>query len=205
MIKASVYSRGAAIWVSSTSFQKSDIGWPHQPPKEKLLKFNGIFMIMSKKIFFQNIKICPLIIEFKNLDDSEVLRSDFQDPRNLCSLIDLSSLSNLIGLTNLTSPISSKKFLMVWSFLAPKWPILALVCGIDHQKSNFSLIFCTFSVGGCWGQAMLLFWKQVDETQMTAPREYTDAFIIIKKLFLGGLRGLQSTSKQYERPCISIV
>ena len=192
MIKTSVYSRSVAIWVSSTSFQKSDIGWPHQPPKEKLLKFNGIFMIMSKKIFFQNIKICPLIIEFKNLDDSEVLRSDFQDPRNLCSLIDLSSLGNLIGLTSLTSPISSKKFLimMVWSSLAPKWPILVPFCGIDHQKSNFSLIFGTFSVGGCWGQAMLLFWKLVDETQMTAPREYTDAFFITKNLVLGGLRGL---------------
>ena len=36
---------------------------------------------------------------------------------------------------------------------------------------------------------MLLFCKLVDETQMTAPREYTDAFIITKKLFLGGLRG----------------
>ena len=36
---------------------------------------------------------------------------------------------------------------------------------------------------------------------MAAPREYTDAFIIIKKLFLGGLRGLQSNSKQYETPC----
>ena len=89
MIKASVYFWGAVIWVSSTSFQKSDIvGWPHQPPKEKLLKFNGFF------------------------------------------------------------------------------------------------------------------WKLVDETQITAPREYTVAFIKIKKLFLGGLRGLQSISKQYERPCI---
>ena len=38
MIKASVYSRGAVIWVSSTSFQKSDIGWPHQPPIEKFKK-----------------------------------------------------------------------------------------------------------------------------------------------------------------------
>jgi hypothetical protein len=41
----------------------------------------------------------------------------------------------------------------------------------------------------------------VDETQMATPREYTDAFIRTKKLFLGGLRGLQSNSKQYERPC----
>ena len=40
------------------------------------------------------------------------------------------------------------------------------------------------------------------KTQMTEPQEYTDAFIIIKKLFLGGLRGLQSNSIQYERPCM---
>ena len=135
---------------------------------------------------------------------TEVLRSDFQGPKNLCSLIDLSSLGNLIGLISLTSPISSKKFLimMVWSSLAPKWTILVPFCGIDHQKSNFSLIFGIFSVGGCWGQAMLLFWKLVDETQMAAPREYTDAFIITKKLFLGGLRGLQSNSIWYETPCM---
>ena len=50
---------------------------------------------------------------------------------------------------------------------------------------------------------MSLFWKLVDETQMVAPRKYTDAFIIIKKLFLGVLRGLQSNSIQYERPCIT--
>ena len=48
---------------------------------------------------------------------------------------------------------------------------------------------------------MSLFGKLVDETQMTAPRKYTDAVIIIKKLLLGDLQGLQSISKQYERPC----
>ena len=52
MIKASVYFRGVAIWVSSTSLQKSGKDWPHQPPRENLLKFKGIFMIGSKKIFF---------------------------------------------------------------------------------------------------------------------------------------------------------
>jgi hypothetical protein len=36
MMKASVYSWGAAIWVSSTRFQKSNIAWPQQPPAEKL-------------------------------------------------------------------------------------------------------------------------------------------------------------------------
>ena len=32
-----------------------------------------------------------------------------------------------------------------------------LFCGMDHQKSKFSLISDTLSVGGCWGQLMLLF------------------------------------------------
>ena len=36
MMKASVYFRGATIWVSSTSFQKSNIAWPQQPPTEKV-------------------------------------------------------------------------------------------------------------------------------------------------------------------------
>ena len=33
-LKVSVYSWGYGIWVSSTSFQKSNIGWPQQPPTE---------------------------------------------------------------------------------------------------------------------------------------------------------------------------
>ena len=36
MMKAFVYSPGAAIWISSTSFQKSNIAWPQQPPTEKV-------------------------------------------------------------------------------------------------------------------------------------------------------------------------
>jgi hypothetical protein len=48
-----------------------------------------------------------------NLDDSEVLGSDFLGLRNLCSLIDLSNFCNLTGLTSLYSPISSKNFLIL--------------------------------------------------------------------------------------------
>ena len=109
-----------------------------------------------------------------------LLSSDCLSLRNLCSLIDLSSLCNLTGLNSLYSPISSKNFLilMIWIFLAPKWPILVLFCEMDHQKSNFSLIFGTLSVGGCWGQPMLLFWKLVVKTQMPHTQEYTDTFII---------------------------
>ena len=48
-----------------------------------------------------------------NMDDSEVLSSDFVGLRNLCSLIDLSSLCNLTGLNSLESLISSKHFLVL--------------------------------------------------------------------------------------------
>ena len=49
--------------------------------------------------------------------------------------------------------------------LAPLWPILAPFHGMDHQKSNFSLISGTLSVGGCWGQLMLLFFENSCGTQ----------------------------------------
>ena len=41
------------------------------------------------------------MIEFKNLEDSEVHSSDFPGQRNLYSLIDLSGLCNLTGLNSL--------------------------------------------------------------------------------------------------------
>ena len=53
-----VASGGLGICVSSTSFQKNDIGWPQQPPTEKVLKLNMIFHDSTpQKTFFQNIKI----------------------------------------------------------------------------------------------------------------------------------------------------
>ena len=41
-------SGGLDFYVSSTSFQKRNIGWPYQPQTEKLLKFNLIFHDSTK-------------------------------------------------------------------------------------------------------------------------------------------------------------
>ena len=54
---------------------------------------------------------------------------------------------------------------MIWSSLPHKWPIQVPFCGMDHQKSNFSLISGTLSVGGHWGQLMLVFLKNSCGTQ----------------------------------------
>ena len=91
---------------------------------------------------------------------------------------------------------------MVWSSMASKWPIPNLLCGMDHQKSKFLLIYGTFSVRGCWGQPMLLFWKLVDETQISKPQEYTDTFRqILTSIFLS-VRAILKETVQYETPCI---
>ena len=44
-------SVGLDFYVSLTSFQKRNKGWPHQSPTEKLLKFNLIFHDSTKKLF----------------------------------------------------------------------------------------------------------------------------------------------------------
>ena len=41
-------SGGVDFCVSSTSFQKSNVGWPQQPPQEKVIKFNMIIHDSSK-------------------------------------------------------------------------------------------------------------------------------------------------------------
>ena len=63
------------ICVSSTNFQKNDTGWPQQPPTERVLKFNIIFHDSTQIFCFSKHQSKA---KFKNLDDTEVLSSDFQ-------------------------------------------------------------------------------------------------------------------------------
>jgi hypothetical protein len=93
---------------------------------------------------------------------------------------------------------------MIWSSTASKWPIPNLLCGMDPQKSKFLVIYGTFSVRGCWGQLMLLFWKLVDETQISKPKEYTDTFReILTSIFLS-VRTILKETVQCETPCIKL-
>ena len=176
------------------------------PSSRKSAKIQQEFSWFCQNKIFQDIKISLQINEFKKLNNFGVLSSDLSGLRSLCSLIDLSSLCNLTGLNSLYSPISSKNFLilMVWSSMASKWPIPNLLCGMDHQKSKFLLIYGTFSVRGCWGQSMLLFRKLVDETQISKPQKYTDTFRqILTSIFLS-VRAILKETVQCETPCSSV-
>ena len=139
---------------------------------------------------------------FKNLNDSEVLSSDFPSLKTSAT----SDLSGLNSFNDLDSLVSLKDLLilMLWSSLAPKWLIPVPFCGMDHQKSNFLLIFDTLSVGGCWGQPMLLFWKLIDETQISKPPEPTMHHNSIKLWILLSLSADLLYILQYETPCMTI-
>ena len=90
---------------------------------------------------------------------------------------------------------------MFGSSLAPKWSKPVPFCGMDHQKSIFLLISDTLSVRGCWGQPMLLFWKLVDETQISKPLEATRHHISTILLVFLPLRSDLLCTLHYETPC----
>ena len=85
------------ILVSSTSFQKSNIDWSQQPPTKKMLKFNLMFPDSTKKVFlskYQN------KVEFKNLDDTEVLSNDFLGLRT--SAVSMTCTASTTSLASMT-------------------------------------------------------------------------------------------------------
>jgi hypothetical protein len=92
---------GWEICVSSTSLKKNDIGWPQQPPTEKVLKFNMIFHDYNQKNFFSKHKNKA---EFKCLDESEVLGSDFSELKTYAaSMTSLASTASMASMTSTTS------------------------------------------------------------------------------------------------------
>ena len=75
-----VASGGLHICVSSTSFQKNEIGWPQQPLTEKVLKFNMIFYDSTPKNVFSKHKYKAEFRRLMTLKSSVVI---FQASKSL--------------------------------------------------------------------------------------------------------------------------
>ena len=97
-------SGGLHFCVSSTSFEKNDIVWPQQPLTAKVLKFNMIFHDPTQKNFFSKHKNKS---EFKCLDDSEVLSSDF--PGLKTSAASMTSVTSTASVASMTSTASFRQ------------------------------------------------------------------------------------------------
>ena len=92
---------GLHICVSSTSFHKNDIIWPQQPRTEKLQKLNMIFHDSTQKNIFPKHETKA---EFKCLDDSEVLGSDFSELKtSAASMTSAASTASMSSMTLKTS------------------------------------------------------------------------------------------------------
>jgi hypothetical protein len=96
-----VASRGLEICVSSTSFQKNNIGWPQQPQTERVLKFNMIFHNSTPKKLSLKHKNKT---KFKCLDDFEVLSSDFSGLKT--SAASMTSVASAASMASMTSTAS---------------------------------------------------------------------------------------------------
>ena len=114
-----VGSGGFTIWVSSTSFQKISIGWPQQPPTEKVLEFNWIFHDSTQNFFFSK---HPNKAEFNDKDDSEVIRSNFTDLRT--SAVSMTSTASATSMASMTSTASFHQKIY-WSW------------GLDHSWHQY--------------------------------------------------------------------
>ena len=69
------------------------------------------------------------------------------------------------------------------------------------SKTQIFTDFKTFSVRGCWGQPLLLFWKLIYETQISKPPEATRHHKSKKILVLLSLRANLKIQFQNETPC----
>ena len=188
------------IWVLWTSFQKSNIGWPQQPLIERVLKFDMNFHDSTKTFFFQNIKVKPNSRTWMTLKSSVVIFPTLEPQRPQWPLQPQQPQWPQWP----QQPHFTKIFIQldVGPSLVPKWPVPVPFYGMDYRKFNFSLIFDTLSVGGCWGQPMLLFWKLVEETQKSTPPEPTRHHNSIKLWILLPLRADLFVTLHYEIPCM---
>jgi hypothetical protein len=106
-----VASGGLDICVSSTSFQKSNIGWPQQPLKDKVLNFSKIVHDSTKKIFFPKYQNKA---EFKNLDDSKVLSSNFPDLRTSAASVTSTASTTSVASMTFTASFHQKNYWSWW-------------------------------------------------------------------------------------------
>ena len=71
----------------------------------------------------------------------------------------------------------------------------------ESSKTQIFTDFRTFSVRGCWGQSMLLFWKLIHETQISKPPEATRHQNSTILLIILPLRADLLCTLHYETPC----
>ena len=153
---------GLDIWVLSISFQKSCIGWPQQPLTERISDISeklGFWWSIPKKG-----ESLVILVPGKIQPSGSVIFL-WNEAGKVNETMEVVEACR-VKIT--TEDFRCEKMILEFSL------ILIFLKNIDLIESwNIILKFSTFFVGGCWGQLMLLSWKQVHETQISKPLEAT--------------------------------
>ena len=101
-------------------------------------------------------------------------------------------------------PLRGHFLLWAWTKIGIFWPLSLPTSSCPRSfctTPNIILNVSTFSVEGCWGQPILLFWKLIHKTQMSNPPGAASYYNSIKLLILLPLRAIYFYSLYYETPC----
>ena len=115
--------------------------------------------------------------EFKNLHGSEALNSDF--PSLKTSVVSMASTASTTSVASMTFTTLFHQKIIAPDGWIPPGNQITNTCLFLWNGSSKTQIFtdtCNFSVGGCWGQLILFFWKLVDETQISKSQDFRTTF-----------------------------
>ena len=143
-LRVPVYSWGYGIWVSSTSFQKSNIGWPQQPLTEIVL-ISVKFWIFDDS-FLKKGPVLVILVPGMIQPSQSVM---FQMKWGCKGHWGHGGCWGCRGFKvwKITTGDFKVIQLLEFSFILMFWKNIVLV-----DSWNIILKFSTFFVGGCWGQ-----------------------------------------------------
>ena len=153
-----VASGGLDIWVSSTSFQKSNIG---ASDRKGCKKSTWYLVSLPKKYVFQNIKRNLNTRTWMTLKSSVVIFQALEPLKPHWPQRPLQPLWPHWPLQPFF--INFLPDLDCWIIPGTKMTNTGPFLWNGSSKIQIFTDFSTFSVGGCWGQLMLFFWKLIRE------------------------------------------
>ena len=165
-IMCSINAWGYDILLFATSFQKSSKGWPQQPPTEKIsdisekLDFDDSFHERGQVLLI----LVPGMIQPSGPGSFLMKKKGFWGCRGHWGCRGRWGHWGCRG--SKAYKITNEDFRVIQvvelSFIFCFGTIFVLV-----ESWSIMLNFSTFSVRGCWGQPMLLFWKLATNIKMS--------------------------------------
>ena len=158
--------------------QKSNIGWPQQPPTEKVPN------ISEKLDFWSSIPQKGTSIgHFSARDDQTIRARKFFWENLALEAVEASEVAEAVEASEVAEAVEfneAGEVSRAWKITMKDFWVIQVLEFNNLRTSNIlyfdvsKKIKSIFSVGGCWGQPMLLFWFFFDKSQMVDSWEHAN-------------------------------